>query len=186
MSSYREKLLKAVIEKSESKKWEIAVLEWIIADVEEDENLESSCVCGKEHLRYLYTIQNDKTGEYLFPIGSQCIKKFGRSDLDEYTTITESMFKLLHAIRNNEFIELTADYFSRKLLLDLHNKDVFTPNRYNNYNGYNDYQFMLKMFNKRDKTLISNNQKRKIRGIIAYTIRPWLEDKLSNKIRKKV
>lgn len=186
MSLYREKLLKAVIEKSESKKWELAVLEWIIADVEEDENLKSSCVCGKEHLRYLYTIHNEKTGEYIFPIGSQSIKKFGRSDLDEYTTITESMFKLLHAIRNNEFIELTADYFSRKLVLDLYNRGVFEPNNYNYYNGYNDYQFLLKMFNKRDKTLISFSQKRKIRGIIAYTIRPWLEGKLGSKIRKKV
>lgn len=96
------------------------------------------------------------------------------------------MFKLLHAIRNNEFIELTADYFSRKLVLDLYNRGVFEPNNYNYYNGYNDYQFLLKMFNKRDKTLISFSQKRKIRGIIAYTIRPWLEGKLGSKIRKKV
>lgn len=71
MSLYREKLLKAVIEKSESKKWELAVLEWIIADVEEDENLKSSCVCGKEHLRYLYTNIMKKQASIYSPLAAK-------------------------------------------------------------------------------------------------------------------
>ena len=34
-----------------------AVAEWDIIDCEEDERLESSCICGKEDLRFLFTIQ---------------------------------------------------------------------------------------------------------------------------------
>ena len=41
------------------------------------------CVCIKEHIRYLYTIRNELTGRTIYPIGSSCIKKFHRNDMDE-------------------------------------------------------------------------------------------------------
>lgn len=46
----------------------------------------------------------------------------------------------------------------------------------------NDCQFLLDMFNKRDKTNISLSQKRKISALVGYTIRPFLKRKLDNKI----
>lgn len=61
-STYRYKLLKKVIDLSEGSEWDSAVKEWEIDGVEEDEDCSSTCVCGKENLRYLFTIQNSKNG----------------------------------------------------------------------------------------------------------------------------
>ena len=61
MGSYKENLIKRVIDASEGRSWESAVAEWEIIDCEEDEHLESSCICGKEDLRFLFTIQKGIT-----------------------------------------------------------------------------------------------------------------------------
>ena len=183
-SSYRRNLINKVLDASQSSLWDSAVCEWVIEDCEEDRSLSYSCICGKENLRYLYTIRNIYNGNILYPIGSCCIKKFDREDMDEAVSVTEDMFRLLHAIRDGKFINLTPDFFSRKLLKKLYEEEVFTPSRYNNFNGYNDYQFMLDMFNKRNKDSITQRQQQKIRGIIAYSIRPYLEEQLSSRIRE--
>ena len=47
--------------------------------------------------------------------------------------------------------------------------------------GTNDYQFMLDMFNKRNKSEITEQQHRKIRGLIAYSIKPFLRERLKYK-----
>lgn len=181
-SSYKRSLINRVIDASQSDFWDSAVCEWVVDDCEEDTSLSSSCICGKENLRYLYTIRNLQNGNLLWPIGSCCIKKFDREDMDEAVSVTEGMFKLLHAILNNEFITLSTEFFSRKLLKKLYDEGAFVSNQYNRFDGYNDYQFMLDMFNKRDKSKITQAQHRKIRGIIAFSIRPFLEDKLTNRI----
>src|SRR5690625_7828078 len=115
-SSYSVNLLNEVINNSESNSWESAVLEWEIAGVKEDENNSSSCICGKEHIRYLFTIKNVQNGNDLFTIGSSCINKFNGDDLNEITSINEVLFKLLNAVKKNELIYFNSDYFSRKLL----------------------------------------------------------------------
>ena len=56
-------LIKTVISNSDSKTWREARLEWFVKSMDEDESLESTCVCGHEHLRYLYTIENKINGE---------------------------------------------------------------------------------------------------------------------------
>lgn len=184
-SSYGHNLIGRVINASKSSIWESAVLEWIVDDCEEDESRESACICGKEHLRYLYTIRNIEKGRILWPIGSCCIKKFKRADMDEAVSVTEGMFKLLHAIRNSEYITLTPEYFSRKLLKKLLDDEAFVPNEFNHYDGENDYQFMLDMFNKQNKDEITSKQWRKIRGIIVGSIKPYLEEQLAEKIRQR-
>ena len=181
-SHYVERLIKKVIELSESDDWETAVTEWEILDCEEDDTLSESCVCGKEHLYYLFTIRNTRNGNILFPIGSSCIKKFGRSDLYEEASIREEMFRLYHAVENNQFISLSPDFFSRKLLNVLYEEGAFDF-EHNDYDGYNDYVFMLKMFNKRDKSSITERQQSKIRAIIVANIRPYLQNQLTRKIR---
>ena len=115
-SIYVKNLIKTVIEKSVNKSWNTAVLEWEIDDVIEDEDNESSCICGKENIRYLFTIKNINNQNTLFPIGSSCIKKFDREDLNELTSVNEKLFKLFHAVKANEFITLNSEYFSRKIL----------------------------------------------------------------------
>ena len=176
--SYYENLIKVVIEASVADTWESAVLEWEIIDCTEDESAESQCVCKHEGLRYLYKIRNFKNGNKLFPIGSTCIKKFGRNDLDEEISIMEQMFALLHAIEKRERIELSSKYFSRKLLEYLYEKDVFVANEYNGFDGYNDYEFLLKMFNKVNKADISDAQHRKTSAIIMKSILPYLRKRL--------
>lgn len=47
--------------------------EWEIVGCEVDETHSATCVCGKEGLRYVYTIANTETGETLSPIGSSCL-----------------------------------------------------------------------------------------------------------------
>ena len=66
---------------------------------------------------------------------------------------------------------------------ELYEEDAFVPNQYNRFDGFNDYQFMLDMFNKRDKSTITRLQHRKIRGIIVGSIRPYLEKQLADRIR---
>lgn len=158
------------------------MLEWNIIDCEEDDELELSCICGKENLRYLFVIKNDITGKVLYPIGSSCIKKFNRKDLNEQASISEQLFKLLHAVESGEYISLSTEFFSRKLLAYLYEDGAFTDNEYNNYDAKEDYCFMLDMFNKRNKDQITPRQHKKIRAIIVASIRPYLKEKLDEKI----
>lgn len=180
-SYYYQNLIKSVLEASTTDKWEIAVREWDIVDCQEDEKHLSECVCGKENLRYLFTIRNRKTGISLYPIGSTCIEKFGRDDLDSEVNVQLDMYHLVHAIESGERIELTSKYFSKKLLFALYEEGAFAPNQYNGYDGKNDYQFMLDMYNKRNKSNITEQQHRKIRGLIAYSIKPFLRERLKYK-----
>ena len=139
------------------------------------------CVCGKENLRYLFTIRNRETGRSLYLIGSSCIEKFERDDLDYEVDVQMDMYRLAHAMERGERIELTSKYFSKKLLYALYEEGAFAPNKYNRYDGTNDYQFMLDMFNKRNKSEITEQQHRKIRGLIAYSIKPFLRERLKYK-----
>lgn len=182
-SIYVNNLIKTVIEKSVSMSWDTAVLEWEIDDVIEDEDNESSCICGKENIRYLFTIKNINNQNKLFPIGSSCIKKFDREDLNELTLVNEKLFKLFHAVEANEFISLNSEYFSRKVLKYLFDQGAFIPNNYNNFNAENDYNFMLKMFNMRSEP--TEKQLKKIRGIIVSSIKPYLKQLLNDKVVKK-
>lgn len=177
-SRYYNSLIKRVIDESEASTWDGAVREWEIIGFEEDKSLQASCICGKEKLRYLFTIRNIKNENLLFPIGSSCIRKFERDDLSSDVLIKVQLFKLFQAIENNHYIALSSDYFSRKILLYLYEKGAFPPNEHNNYNPKVDYSFLRKMFDKRDKGSITENQTKKIRVIIINAIKPFLREEL--------
>lgn len=180
-SSYYENLLREVLDNSEANIWEEAVQEWWIEDVEEDECQDGVCICGKENLRYLFTIRNSLNNNGLYPIGSSCIKKFERTDLTSEVDVKEQLFKLLHAVENNDFLTLSSEYFSRKLLLYLYQEGAFSATAYNNFEPQKDYQFMLNMFNKRTR---SEKQDKKCVVIILNSINPYLQEKLSDKIKR--
>lgn len=181
-SGYYKNLVEQIIENSESNNWNNAVKEWDIEDVIEDTSLKSSCICGKENIRYLFTIKNSVNGNTLYPIGSSCIQKFEQSDLNEKVNIKEQLFKLLHSIEENEFIELSSRFFSRKLLKYLLEIGAFKATKWNKYNPKNDYEFMLDMFNKRKP--LTSKQQGKVNAIILNSIRPYLQEYLTNKIVK--
>lgn len=180
-SRYLQTLIKDVMDSSESNSWESAVAEWEISDVEEDELLEESCICGKEHLRYLFTIENKLNGSILYPIGSSCIKKFERDDLKHEVDVKEQLFKLLHAVEENQFLQLSSEFFSRKLLLYLYEIGAFKPTQWNDYEPEKDYRFMLDMFNKRNRT---EKQDKKARAIILGSIKPFLQSELAGKVKR--
>lgn len=178
ITRYTKNLIIPVVDASVSDKWETAVLEWDIIDCEEDRSAESMCMCGKDGIRYLFEIRNRINGNTLGPIGSHCIKKFGRSDLSSEVDVQERMFKLYEALTTGQRIELNSQFFSRKLLLHLLEQDAFQPSEYNGGYGENDYQFMLDMFNSRS---VSGNQQRKINAIMLNSIKPFLAKKLAGK-----
>ena len=181
-NTYINNLIRTVVNNSESDTWQEAVTEWEIYDCEEDESCLEVCICGKENIKYLYTIRNVYNDKLLFPIGSSCIKKFNRTDLRAETALIEGQFKLLHAVEENRYLSLSSELFSRKLLRWLYDQGAFDTS-YNHYDGENDYDFMLKMFNKRDKDSITINQDKKIKAILLNSIKPFLQKELSDKIR---
>lgn len=180
-STYVKNLIMTVIGDSESDVWEGAVTEWEIYDCKEDESCSEECICGKENIKYLYRIRNVINGNTLFPIGSSCIKKFNRTDLKEEVSVREGMFRLLHAVDENKYLSLSSDLFSRRLLKYLYDQGAFNT-EYNNYDGANDYEFMLKMFNKRDKSSITMKQDKKIKAVLLNSVKPFLLETLSEKV----
>ena len=106
-SPYYENLIKNVLNASNADSWELAVLKWEILECEEDETCSSICMCGKENLKYLFTIHNKYNGNSLFPIGSTCTNKFGRIDLKNEIVVYGEMFKLLHSVKEGKYITLS-------------------------------------------------------------------------------
>lgn len=183
-NDYCVNLIHRVIDCSRSDSWQGAVLEWEIIDCDEDDTSSSSCICGKENIRYLFTIRNTENGSILYPIGSSCIKKFDRDDLNEEATIRQKLFELFHAIKNRKFVAFSKEYFSRNLLRYLFKIGAFQANQYKGFSPGNDYEFMLKMFNKR--SIPSDAQQKKISAIILNSIRPYLAEQLKNKLDKDI
>ena len=118
-----------------------------------------------------YIIEKQTNG--CFRLEVHVLKKFQRKDLQEKTATTEAMFKLLHAVGNNQYLQLSSDLFSRKLLKELYDQGAFKATSYNHYNPKNDYDFLLKMFNKRAKNSISTLQQKKITAILLNSIKPF-------------
>ena len=150
-NNYYKNFVSVILENSESKDWDEAKTEWDITNVYEDESLSESCICGKENLRYVYTITNRINGKSLYPIGSHCITHFENPDLNERIETDKQLFKLAHAINAHEEIDFSSKYFSKKLLKFLYDNKAFEANKYNHFNPKSAYRFLLKMFNIKKK-----------------------------------
>ena len=179
MSSF-EQLVKVVLSKSVSKRWEDAIKEWDLYDTDEDECASSVCVCGKTGIRYLHRIKNSINNKTIYPIGSCCIKKFNRADLNEKITVKEKLFKLYHAVEQKEFLNLDTEIFSRKLIKYLYKEGAFDSDN-PNYSSESNYNFFLDMFNKRNKEEITEPQHSKIRAIMIKNIIPFVRKQLAGK-----
>lgn len=168
-------ILKSIlINNSESKYWSEAVKEWNIIGYDEDSECISQCVCGKEHIRYLYKIKNDINKNVIYPIGSRCIKRFERTDLIEKTFCYEKSIRIYKAVKSYEYIELSSDLFSRKLLKSFYEEGAFESDFYL-YSAEENYNFMLKMFNK--KSAPSPKEQRRIDALIINNIKPFIKKK---------
>lgn len=103
------------------------------------------------------------------------IKKFHNKALSSDVDVYKKLFKLYEAIRKREFIVIGPKHFSRKLLLYFLEQDVIDESG---------YDFLLKMFNKRDKGCITDRQQKYIDGLIGFKVKPYLAQKLTSKIRQ--
>ncbi len=175
-NKFEERLQQIIIQNSSASSWEESVREWKIIDWEKDSSQKSVCLCGKCGLKHLFTIKNKLNRNILKPIGSSCIEKFGRPDLVKQAREIVELYNLLDAINGNKFITLSKEYFSEKVLKILYQKNAFKPTKYNKMDGSADYEFMVKMLRNRKKP--TELQQRKINGIIAFTIIPFLKKEL--------
>lgn len=169
-TGYFKALQQVVVGSSESKTWGTAVLEWTVVDLEEDPGGQGVCVCGHPHLVQMFTIKNVHNGELLYPIGNVCVKKFRRQDLTSDVTLFSDLYKLRNAIHTGQ-VTFTSEYFSRALLEDLYSKGAFTPDQWNHDGGY---EFLLKMFNKRNKDAITAPQHWKINALLRIKVFPFV------------
>lgn len=169
-------LKKVILENSIGDNWETAVMEWEIRSLREDPSSSSICVCNKKGLRYCFTIQNVKNGRQLHPIGSTCIKKFGRKDLDISVDTWEKMYHLQEDVKKNKYISISSEYFSKSILGYLYQNGAFPPTAYNGGKGENDYELMLKKFN---HAKLTEKQERKVRAILVNQIIPFVRKEFS-------
>lgn len=165
------RLTRAVIAASVAHEWRAAVMEWEVTELVEDPAASGECVCGQQELVLLFTISNSRNGAQLYPIGSKCVQKFGRADLNRQVTLYSDLFRLRAAINANEHITLTAEYFSRAMLAYFSDAGAFAPDGWDSDGGYT---FMLDMFNKRDKDSITKRQRAKISMLLNRKIVPFV------------
>lgn len=165
MSSWN--LPREVVALSCADDFESARYEWDLVDRDIDPDCLQSCVCGKEGLRYLFTIRNRETGAKLYPIGSSCIELFGRQDLDQQVSVARQMYAVLAEYRESGTLALNGGAISRAVLKKLYEEGCFDPNSYNDGNPDVDYQFLVKMFNRRNK--LSEGQRRKVWVLLNRT-----------------
>lgn len=175
MSSNFQALQRAVISASVSNTWSTAVTEWEITGLEEDPSMQNFCICGQPELVKLFTITNTHSGLILYPIGSKCVKLFGREDLEEQVDQLTAVFRLHAAIRAGKNIALTSDFFTKSVLDYLYDAGAFTPDQWNSGNGENDYDFLLKMFRKRKKEDITASQRAKIYMLLTHKVVPFVQ-----------
>lgn len=167
-------LIRTVISSSDSKTWRKARLEWFVKSMDEDESLESTCICGHEHLRYLFTIENRDNGNQLYPIGSKCIELFSSDRMNRDAKMQLAEWRLIRRIIRHAQICGKGDIIdfdslrpslSRKLLQHLYRRKVF---------NWLDYKFMLDMFNMRNEMTV--RQERKYYAIAKESLYPYLRD----------
>lgn len=131
-------------------------------------------MCGQTELVKLFTIENVHNGAQLFPIGSVCVNRFELTDMNRGLEVFEGLLKLRSALLAGEHIGLDSDYFTRAMIIHLHAEGAFTPDRWNGGDGQRDCDFLLKMFNKRNKSEISARQRYKITTVLKQKVFPFV------------
>lgn len=169
--SYEARLQHHVIGKSTSRNWDIARKEWDVVGYEEADR--SICTCGKTGLKHCFRLKNRYNGNIIFPIGSDCVMKFGDDRMDEKVDAIMEIAQLATKVEKTKTIELTSDYFNKKTLKALLEAGAFPATTFNQGDEKKDYQFLLMCLpSKQYKTDL---QKKKIWALLHRTILPFLE-----------
>lgn len=86
------------------------------------------------------------------------MNQFARTELNTQVATFSGLLKLREALRAGRRIELTSEVFTRAMLDYLYEEGAFTADDYNEGKVERDYEFLLKMFNKRNKDRITAGQ----------------------------
>lgn len=158
--TYFEKLKEVVLTNSFATTYSEATTEWVTTYYDYDEH-ETECLCGKCGLKHRYEITNVKTGNVLYPIGSECIEKFNNDKMTKDALTLKDV-----AEYRNSFLSF------RKMDLS-----EINPNVVNYCYGIdaledeNDFEFMMAFSRKRSFRNISEKQKKK-----AYYLMETMEN----------
>ena len=156
--SIRKKLQDAILNGSKSNSIARAIREWSIQDVTVNYANSGVCLCGQRGIHFEYGIVNEKTGVYLYPIGSECIKKFKRGDFSDYASGFEECMRIAESMHHGSLCGVwmnpasgfsvdDSTWFSKKLLRFLYKEGCFKATVYNDYDPVNDLEFCIDMFN---------------------------------------
>ncbi len=169
-------LPKEVVALSCANDFESARYEWDLVGRSVDPEASQNCICGKEGLKYLFTIRNHMTGKELYPIGSSCIELFEREDFNHQTSIAKQLYAVLAEYKETGTLKLNGGSMNKAVLKQLYDDGCFKPSQYNGGNPEADYKFLVDMFNKRNDP--TDAQRRKIWALLNRTIAPYLQQTL--------
>lgn len=165
---YNKNFLHPIICSSESNEWKSAAQEWKVIYYGEVEG--TTCICGKEEIKYVSGILNCLNGNELYPIGSCCIKKFKSEEMNEdiraykkvFNKISNGKSKLKQTVNKGASIKFTARLFSEELINYLNKKEILSNS---------DRQFLLDMRGRRSR---NSEQQERINKIIEDFIVPYI------------
>ncbi len=165
---YKMNFLHPIICSSESNEWKSAAQEWEVMYYGEVEG--TTCICGKEEIKYVSGILNRLNGNELYPIGSRCINKFESEEMNEdihayekaFNKISNGISKLKESVKKGESIKFTSRLFSEELINYLNKKEILSDS---------DCQFLLDM---RGRISRNSEQQERINKIIEDFIVPYI------------
>lgn len=95
-STQEYRLVQEVLENSEASSWQEAREEWCVSNYFEEED--ETCICGKRHIRHCYRICNKKNNNTLYPIGSECVKRFQSDRMEREMKIWKQKTKIFRNV----------------------------------------------------------------------------------------
>lgn len=179
----RKPLADQIIEKSVSNSLQRAVREWKVTGCRTE--CDETCVCGQQHIKYAFQIRNKRTGETLYPIGSDCIKKFYGGHMYNEATVIQQICMLADMYSEKQLswkkTHKTAlplehydikEGFSRKILEYMYDHNAFRGSKYNHWKPEEDFEFTMHCFNNMQ---VNPRQEKKMRVMAMNCVR-WAQN----------
>lgn len=173
-------LFDIVVSNSSSNVFAEARNEWYVSScVDCGDNPEhfEQCVCGKDGIRYCYEIQNKKTGAILYPLGSECIKKFDSKDMNydmkRLTLITDFNTSMREVIKKRiagEHQVVSLIWLKKPAILDHLNRLGILTSK--------DVRFLESIRRKKSLTIKQANYQKGLRDKVS--------DVLTNKVIERI
>ena len=173
----RKSLHDAVLQASKADTWDQATKEWNEVSLIFNGIGRSNCICGNA-IKYSYELFNTVTGQRLFSIGSDCVRHFHRTSLDQKLEEEEKLLRklenLTRKVKKKEKIKVNKSDFDERLLKWFWKKGVFKANRGNQFAPEKDYQLFLEVFQGGSWTKADSKKKARMEEVLEKCIKPFL------------